>query len=393
MNRRLAMLVAAAPMLLAAASVPLARGSDPVDLVLKQAQDQARAAENEMRRLERAADTARNEAAKLAARRQAAAAAIAASEAEISAADVQVRIAEARVADQAARLARQQAPVSALLAGIVSLGRRPPLLGIADSRSLDEFIRVRALLDTTLPAIRRRSAALSAELEESRELEASAVMARARLADARQQLQSRQQKFAKLELQAAERAAGLEAQAVGASDVLFASSDSAERLRSQSERRQAELELAAELGSLAPAPPRPGPAGAVKPPIAYRLPAAARVIEGLGSVGDHGIRSRGLTIETSAGQEVLAPADGTIAFTGAFRRYDGVVIIDHGRGWMTLMTGIRTGRRKGDRIRLGEPLGRALGPMTVELSVNGTFVSPALIAGSSEMVSNGDKSG
>ena len=87
------------------------------------------------------------------------------------------------------------------------------------------------------------------------------------------------------------------------------------------------------------------------------------------------------------------PADGTIAFAGPFRRHDGVVIIDHGRGWMSLLTGVRAERRKGERVRAGEPLGRALGPVSVELSTNGRPVSAALIAGSSQLLSNRRKSG
>ena len=86
--------------------------------------------------------------------------------------------------------------------------------------------------------------------------------------------------------------------------------------------------------------------------------------------------------------EVRIPADGTISFAGPFRRHDGVVIIDHGHGWLTLLTGVRTDLRKGDSVRRGDLLGRALGPVGVELSTNGTPVSAALIAGSSQMVSN-----
>jgi septal ring factor EnvC (AmiA/AmiB activator) len=115
--------------------------------------------------------------------------------------------------------------------------------------------------------------------------------------------------------------------------------------------------------------------------------------EGFGSVSDTGIRARGVTLDAFRGAEVRAPADGTIAFAGAFRRHDGVVIIDHGRGWMTLMTGVRTDLRKGQRIRLGQPLGRALGPVTVELSANGSPFSAALIAGSSQLLSIKGKSG
>jgi septal ring factor EnvC (AmiA/AmiB activator) len=138
---------------------------------------------------------------------------------------------------------------------------------------------------------------------------------------------------------------------------------------------------------------RPGKAGAGKPSLAYSLPVAAPVTEGLGAVSDNGIRARGITLKVYAGAEVRAPADGTISFAGPFRRHDGVVIIDHGHGWMTLMTGVRTDLRKGDRVRIGDPLGRALGPLGVELSTNGTPVSAALIAGSSQIVSNGRKSG
>jgi septal ring factor EnvC (AmiA/AmiB activator) len=280
-----------------------------------------------------------------------------------------------------------------LLAGIVTMGRRPPLLSSADSSSLDEFVRVRALLDTTLPVIRRRSEALSGELAESRRLQASASRAREGLKAARKELASRQQRFAALEARAAERAASLGAGAVGASDVLVASTESEARLRSEAQRRRDELKLAAELGTLAAAPARPDKARPVPPPLAYRLPVAASVVEGVGSISDTGIRARGLTLQAYAGQQMFAPADGIIAFAGAFRRHDGVVIIDHGRGWMTLMTGVRTDLRKGQRIRLGQPLGRALGPVTVELSANGSPFSAALIAGSSQLLSIKGKSG
>jgi hypothetical protein len=37
----------------------------------------------------------------------------------------------------------------------------------------------------------------------------------------------------------------------------------------------------------------------------------------------------------------------------------------------------------GTAVRIGDPLGRALGPISVELSRDGTHLSPALIAGSS----------
>ncbi len=393
MRRRLALLLAASPMLLAVSSAPTGSETIPIDVTLRQARAEAKAAEAELRRFEKAAKSAENEVARLAAERQAAAAAITASEAQISAADAQAKLADALVADRAARLARRQAPVAALLTGIVSMGRRPPLLSIADSASLDELVRLRLLLNTTLPVIRARSASLSAELAESRRLQEAAARARDALADARSQLQDRQQRFAKLEREAATRAARLAAGVVGASDVMIEAAEGEARTASEASRRRAGIRLAAELASLPAAPARPGTASARKAPLAYQLPASAAVVEGTGAVSDTGIRSRGLTLDTHRGQAVTVPADGTIAFAGPFRRHDGVVIIDHGSGWMTLMTGVMTDLRKGERVKLAGPLGRALGPMTVELSIYGSVVSAALIAGSSQIVSNRGISG
>jgi septal ring factor EnvC (AmiA/AmiB activator) len=86
---------------------------------------------------------------------------------------------------------------------------------------------------------------------------------------------------------------------------------------------------------------------------------------------------------------VVAPASGRIAFAGPFRRHGGVLIIDHGEGWMTLMTEIRSALPPGTRVGRGEPVGRALGPPTVELSLHGKPQDAALIAGSSASLSNG----
>lgn len=387
MQRRLALAAASAALLGLAASAPLRAADEPVDLALAQARAEARAAEAELSRLERASAKAGDEAARLAAERQAAAAAIVVAETRITAASAEARLAEAKVAAARRQLAERQAPLAGLLAGIVAIGRRPPLLGIADTASLDELVRVRALLDTSLPVIRRRTAALSAALADSRRLEDQAHGARARLAKERDRLRQRQQRFATLEAKAATRLTELGAGLVGASDTLVASSESEGRIRGESERRRAALNLAAGLAPLEPAPPRPGTGTPARPPLAYRLPAAAKVVEGVGAVSDTGIRARGLTLETYRGQALVVPADGTIAFAGPFRGHDGIVIIDHGRGWMTLMTGVRTRLRKGERVRLGDPLGRTLGPVTVELSTDGRPVSAALIAGSARSLS------
>jgi len=117
------------------------------------------------------------------------------------------------------------------------------------------------------------------------------------------------------------------------------------------------------------------------------------VIEGVGSVSESGVRSRGLTLRTPRGAQVSTPAAGIVRFSGPFRDFDGVMIIDHGRGWMSLLLNVSSALKAGDRVSVGQPLGRALGPLGVELSQNGRRMSPALIAGSSQSLSKGGKGG
>jgi murein DD-endopeptidase MepM/ murein hydrolase activator NlpD len=82
-----------------------------------------------------------------------------------------------------------------------------------------------------------------------------------------------------------------------------------------------------------------------------------------------------------------------VRFSGAFRSHDGVVILDHGGGWKTLLLNVSSTVAVGERVSQGAPIGRALGPISVELSQNGRRMSPALISGSSQSLSNKRKAG
>jgi septal ring factor EnvC (AmiA/AmiB activator) len=304
-------------------------------------------------------------------------------------------ITAAAVAQQRARLQRQQQPIASLLSGLVIMARRPPILAIADRGSTDDLVKVRVLLDSTLPVIRSRTAALSSQLAEARRLEASGLAARQELARSRENLLGKRQQFAALEAQALKSFAAAHGQALSAGDVALAAGEDVTQLRGAESGSRAAWAVASELASTDPAPPRAiAPEGrADGTSLPYQLPASAPAIDGLGSINSNGVRSRGITLKTARGMPVIAPAAGVIRFSGPFRRHDGVVIIDHGGGWMSLIVGVASTLRPGSRVSLGDPLGRALGPLQVELSQNGRRVSPALIAGSSQTLSNGGKGG
>ena len=391
---RFVWLLIAIPSFAAAASAPVPR-PDPLSAELRRAQAEQVAAEAAAARLERAAGRARDEAARLRADQAAAAQQIAAAEARITAADARLRLMSAYVQSRRARLAREQQPIAALLAGLAVMAERPPLLAIADRGGTDELVKVRVLLDSTLPVIRTRTAALSAEMRRGARLEQAAGQARTELTRSRQDLLTRRQRFAALERRALEAAAAVGGQALGAGDVALTAGEDIERARSALAAGRSEASLAAALAREPAAPARPAGPELAAPPIGldYSLPAWAPVIDGLGSVDENGIRSRGLTLATARGTPVRAPASGVVRFSGPFRDYDGVVIIEHGGGWTSVLVNIASQRRQGTRVRQGEPLGRALGPLLVELLQNGTHRSPALIAGSSPTLSKGAEGG
>ena len=389
--RGAAFLLVMAPLLLAAGSAPVQPGGETVDAALARAKAEAEAASKRLATLESQAKKAGDEAERLHAERLAAAAAIEESEAQISASDAALRLAQARVALAEQRLATRRAPLAALLAGLATMGRQPPLLTLADHGSVDEMVRVRALLDSTMPVIEQRSAALTAELGQHRRLASAADAARTELAANRKKLADRQEKFAELEAKASSRADRLADQAFGAGDRVLASGEALEKAGSDAERLRQGRRAAAELASLdfAPARPMKGDSPLPAPDFDYSLPVAAPLLDGLGSVDRAGIVSRGLSFATARGTEVAVPADGTIAFAAPFRGEDGLVIIDHGGRWTSLLLGVASDRPRGTRVKRGEPLGRALGPIGVELRRGGVPVSPALIAASSVPLSNG----
>ena len=381
-----------APLLLAA-SAPLQLPAEPLDGALRQARAEQVAAEAETKRLEQIADGAQGEAARLRAREAAAAKGIEAAEARITAADAQLQITAAAAERQQTQLQREQQPIASLLSGLVMMARRPPILAIADRGSTDDLVKVRVLLDTTLPVIRGRTKALSGQLAQVRQLQASGIAAKQELLRSRADLVGRRQQFAALESQALRSFAEARVQALSAGDVAIAAGEDISQLRGAEAGSRAAWAIASELAATDAAPPRPtGPEGdRPSAPLAYQLPALAPVVDGLGSVNANGVRSRGITLRTGRGTPVSAPAAGIIRFSGPFRSYDGVVIIDHGNGWMSLIVGVASPLKAGSRVSLGDPLGQALGPIEVALSQNGQRLSPALIAGSSPTLSNGAK--
>lgn len=363
---------------------------------LKSARRQSEEAQARSARLEQQASLARDEAEQARRRAAALAARIQQAEADMEAARARIAIIARLQRAQAARLAQRQEPVVRLTAALQMMARRPVALALAQPGSIVDAVHMRAVLGQVLPVIEQRTAGLRAELARSRALRATAQQAADALAQAQADRKQRQDALAALEALKRVAArdyganAGLESEralALGekARDIV----DLMDRLEEAGDLRD---RLAALSGPLM-RPARPGNAAAPEPdrarsdagPPPYRLPVLGQLVTGMGEVNDGGVRSRGLTLVTRPGAQAIAPTAGKIAFAGPYRDYGQILIIDHGQGWTTLITGLhRVTAQVGDSVRQGDPVGvtGAERPnITVELRRNGRPVDIVPLVG------------
>ncbi|MBM3547179.1 MAG: peptidase M23 [Alphaproteobacteria bacterium] len=163
--------------------------------------------------------------------------------------------------------------------------------------------------------------------------------------------------------------------------------------RLEAERHAREEEQVRVLSSLRP-PPKPEPPSAASsppppapsvatPPIALALPppaelvrpfaearglvalpVAGRLLYRFGEPDEQSQPAKGLAYESRAGAAVVAPYDGRILFAGPFRGYGLILIIEHGEGYHSLLSGLgRIDGGVGQWVLAGEPVG-AMGQAT-----------------------------
>lgn len=328
-------------------------------------------------RLEADAAAASDEADRLKKRSAALAARIQSAEADISAGEARVALVNRRLAVQQARLAQQQQPLLELAASLQQLSRQPPVSVLAQPGSLREMVHARAVIDAAMPVIERRTAGARRELallESTRRQQTIALNA---LSASKTRLAERRGALTRLENEGRLRSRELMSSARLEADRALGLGEKARDIVDLMDSLEADGAVRAELARLAGPLPRPrNPAidiAANTPPVnaapaseapmspnAYRLPVVGRIVAGLGEVNASGVRSRGVTIAAQPGGQVVAPAPGRVSFAGDYRGYGKIVIIDHGGGWVSLLTGmIGLSAAVGDTLDAGAPIGRA----------------------------------
>ena len=334
-----------------------------------------------------AAERTAQEAAALAARIQQSEAGIAAGEARLAL----IREEQVKLRGQ---MAEREGPVVGLTAALQKFARRPATLSIVRPGSVRDVVYVRALLDSAVPEVARRTQGLRAQLNRSRELQREASQAIAALREGEDELAGRREELAALETRQriasreasgnadreAERALALAEDARDLSGLVGELDKAAEVRRKLASLPGPVLRPAQPARAQTRAADATPTASATAPPDGFRLPVDGRTVAGFGTIGDGGTRSQGITLVPRVSAQIVAPAGGRVAFAGPYRGYGRIVIIEHDGGWTSLVTGlVRTDVSVGDNLVGGSPLGIAAPDapsVTLELRRDGDLVNP-----------------
>lgn len=287
---------------------------------------------------------------------------------------------EREEAEKVAWLARSRESASRVLMALQRMARHPVAAIIAHPRNPADTVRGGILLRAAVGEIERRVGTLQRQLEQLAALRDDVSERRRELGAARDALEAERNDLdaalaSKTELQreigaqkreTAERVQRLSSEAGDLRDLvarleLEAKAEADARAEAESgAEAEARMEIARPAGApvVLIAPKEIGAPPITKAHGRLPFPVVGGVVARYGQPTASGMRSKGVTIETRAGAQVIAPYDGRVVFAGPFRGYGQVLIIDHGEAYHTLLAGLsHIDTVVGQLVFGGEPVG------------------------------------
>ncbi len=286
-------------------------------------------------------------------------------EEDLTSYEEKLRILEEQKHTKTIALTARRQELSAMLSAMVKLKRMPPEAVIAMPGKLGETLAAARALSLITHAIEDESASLAAQLSELNALEEKIRKGREVRALGASALEVKRKRLAE---KVKERAA-LQAQLGGKQREerqraarLTAKSETLQELVDALEKSEHAWFSFGDTGRAVKKAGKKSAARALRPLTAAKgalaLPAAGRVIGRYGATDLGSTFAKGLVIATRAGAQVTAPFDGEVVFAGHFRDYGRLVIIRHGGGYHTLLSGLEAIHcTPGQFLLEGEPVG------------------------------------
>lgn len=269
-------------------------------------------------------------------------------------------------------IASDQAAMEDLLAALMTFGaRRPPALA-ARPDDVSGAVRAAILMSETAPALRSRADELRKRIAAINNIAANTRAQQDYLASATGALEARREEISALAEEKRRAQAGLDAETAAARAQAQKLANEADNLRDllDSLARAAPPKPSLKPGQK-PTPAKPAAAtstkptakppatAAVKPSTGAPLsPVVGNALRRFGRIVD-GVKQEGLTLSARAGATVIAPQDARVQFSGPFRTYGQMAILDVGGDVLVVVSGMETlYPEAGQWVLAGEPIGR-----------------------------------
>lgn len=302
----------------------------------------------------------------------------------------QVRAIESKIADTEGRLRPLDArelqirasletrrdEISEVLAALQRAGRRaPPALFVRPEDAL-QSLRTAMLLGSVVPEMRARAAKLASDLGELVTLRKNIAEERDRLAVDRDKLKDDSTRLAALVQERQKQQTDTEKNMEAERQRAIALSKQTETLQDLIAKMEQDVKAAAKAAAAAELKGTPTALngkpdlgalknpGRMSPAIAFAsakgllpLPVNGSRIRGFGSSDGVGGQEKGISIATRPGAQVTTPCDGWVVYSGPFRSYGQLLILNAGGGYHVLIAGMeRISVTIGQFVLTGEPV-------------------------------------
>ena len=271
--------------------------------------------------------------------------------------------------DKTAILSVRQKQLTGVLVALQRLAWRPPEALIAEPNDPNDTVRTAILLRTIAPKIEESTRELKLDLDSLRTIRAEIGAERLKHSATMGKLSSEHKRLSSMLTRKAELQRQTQSQTEAAEKKLQVMASEAKDLRDlmarlEEERKRRAAEAAKDRATKADS----RRTAAADPTASFRdisksagklpFPARGPVVGAFGKRDSTGSPSKGIYIETRPGAQVTLPFEGQVAFSGPFRGYGQLLIIEHSEGYHTLLAGmVRIDCRAGQTLMAGEPVG------------------------------------
>lgn len=283
---------------------------------------------------------------------------------------------DARELQIRAALESRRDEIAEVLAALQRAGRRaPPALFVRPEDAL-QSLRTAMLLGAVVPDMRARAAKLASDLGELVSLRKNIAEERDRLATDRDKLNDDRTRLAALVQERQKKQSDTEKDMDAERQRAIALSKQTETLQDLIAKMEQDVKAAAKAAAAAelkgtPATPNGKPNLAalkdparLSPAVAFSsakgllpIPVNGTRIRTFGGSDGSGGQEKGISIATRPGAQVTTPCDGWVVYSGPFRSYGQLLILNAGGGYHVLIAGMeRISVTIGQFVLTGEPV-------------------------------------